>query len=99
MGLRLELRNHHVAVLAAFAPQHLLRTHQFLSFLATMPADDPLYAALNAALCATKLPLSNLLLSADSACAAPSAFGTGMEAGHPDESPTQVRRRGQGQEQ
>ena len=69
-----------------------------------MPADDPLHTALRTALCAIKLPLSNFLFSADSACADPSsssssAGGTGMEADHPDEPPTQARRRGQGQGQ
>ena len=34
------------ALLVAFAREHLLRTQQFLSFLAMMPADDPLHTAL-----------------------------------------------------
>ena len=78
------------SLLVAFAREHLLRTQQFLSFLGMMPADDPLHAALHAALCAIKLPLSNFLFSADSACADPSSSssGTGMEAEHPDEPPT-----------
>ena len=88
------------ALLVAFAREHLLRTQQFLSFLAMMPADDPLHTALQTALCAIKLPLSNFLFSADSACAAASSSaGTGMEAGHPDEPPTQARRRGEGEAQ
>ena len=58
-------------------------------------------AYLHAALCAIKLPLSNFLFSADSACADPSSSSgaTGMVADHPDEPPTQTRRRGQGQGQ
>merc|ERR1711981_1144769 len=51
------------ALLVAFAREHLLRTHQFLSFLAMIPSDDPLHAALHTALCAIKLPLSNFLFS------------------------------------
>ena len=59
------------ALLVAFAREHLLRTQQFLSFLAMMPADDPLHTALLTALSETKLPLSNYVLCGDSACADP----------------------------
>ena len=61
------------ALLVAFAREHLLRTQQFLSFLAMMPADDPLHTALLTALSETKLPLSNYVLCGDSACADPSS--------------------------
>merc|ERR1711969_88794 len=61
------------ALLVAFAREHLLRTQQFLSFLAVMPAGDPLHTALLTALSETKLPLSNYVLCGDSACADPSS--------------------------
>ena len=87
------------ALLVAFAREHLLRTQQFLSFLAMMPADDPLHTALLTALSETKLPLSNYVLCGDSACADPSGAGTGAgtAADHPDEPPTQAWRRGEGE--
>ena len=74
------------ALLVACAREHLLRTQQFLSFLAMMPADDPLHTALLTALPETRLPLSNYVLCADSACADPSSSsssdtGTGTGAG------------------
>ena len=64
------------ALLVAFAREHLLRTHQFLSFLAMMPAGDPLHTALLTALSETKLPLSNYVLCGNSACADPSSFSS-----------------------